>query len=152
MPARSVTVVSHEEIIHWLTIGHRSSRFTTGNPSYNRGTLLPLFHNLRNMKKNMFNSSFFTSHFLSDSGNDRLAVESNNDEVVFIIFNSILKIKKLLFFPNYNSRGEKSTKSSYLSSPKFWQCLYCLWIHVDLHNGKTYANMIHIIWNYIFIN
>jgi len=32
-----------------------------GNPSYNRGTLLPLFHNLQNMKKNMLKSSFFTS-------------------------------------------------------------------------------------------
>lgn len=29
MLVRSVTVVSHEEIIHWLTIGHHSSRLTT---------------------------------------------------------------------------------------------------------------------------
>lgn len=32
MSARSVTVVSREEIIRWLTIGHRSSRLTAAIP------------------------------------------------------------------------------------------------------------------------
>lgn len=82
--ARSVTVVSHEEIIRWLRIGHRSSRLTTQFQlqSRHRSAVHPVIRS--DMKKNMLTA--FLLAISSSPATRRWSMRSNRRTTESFLF------------------------------------------------------------------